>query len=130
MPKLSQDELRIRRRKARWKRLNKERYDFYKDNGICISCGREFSEPGRVRCRTCADKIKQYQESRRQELVEYKRILRQRRIDAGLCINCGKRPPLEGRRMCKRCNQNALDSSKKYKMKKRNEKLYGKGYNS
>ena len=100
----------------------KERYNWYKDRGICTTCERVWSEPGKVRCKACEAKIAAAHEKRREERRRAKQEQRQQRITAGICTECGKRPATEGMRMCPRCRAMRNDSTRKYKIEKRIER--------
>ena len=105
----------VRRKNAR----NRERYAWYKDRGICTSCGRVWAEPGHVRCKACEAKITACHDRKREQRVIAKQEQRRQRIEAGLCTECGKRPASEGMRMCPRCRAMRNDSTRKYKIQKR-----------
>ena len=94
----------------------KERYDWYKDHGICTSCGQVWVEPGHVRCKVCEAKIKVYHDRDHEQRIQHKREIRQQRIEAGICTECGKRPAIEGMRMCARCRGMRNDSTRKWKI--------------
>lgn len=97
----------------------KERYGWYKDRGICSTCGRVWAEPGHVRCKACEDNIAFYHNLRRAERTEAMRKRRAERIAAGICTECGKRKATEGMRMCPRCRAMRNDSTRKYKIEQR-----------
>ena len=101
------------------RKTNKERYDWYKDRGICTSCGRVWAEPGFVRCKACEAKIAACHDKEREQRILTKREQRRQRIEAGLCTECGKRPASEGMRMCPRCRAMRNDSTRKYKIQKK-----------
>ena len=109
----------MRRTKAQHSRENKERYNWYKERGICTTCGRTWVEPGHVRCKACESKIKVYHDRDREKRNERRAALRQERIAKGLCTECGKRPATEGMRMCPRCRAMRNDSTRKYKIHQR-----------
>ena len=68
------------RTKAQHSRENKERYNWYKERGICTTCGRVWVEPGHVRCKACEDKIKVYHDRDSEKRKERKAAQRQERI--------------------------------------------------
>lgn len=107
------------RTKAQHSRENKERYNWYKERGICTTCGRVWGEPGHVRCKACENKIKAYHDRDSEKRKERKAAQRQERIAKGLCTECGKRPATEGMRMCPRCRAMRNDSTRKYKIHQR-----------
>ena len=100
----------------------KERYYWYKERGICTTCGRVWAEPGRVRCKACEDKIRVYHERRRGERAALWRERRAERIAAGICTECGSRPATDGMRMCAICRERRNDSTRKYKIIKKIER--------
>ena len=103
-------------------RTCKERYRWYKDHGICTTCGRKWVEPGHVRCKECEKQINRYHEKRRGERNARKAAMRQERIAKGLCTECGKREATPGMRMCPRCREMRNDSTRKYKIHQRMRK--------
>ena len=107
------------RTKAEHSRENIERYNWYKERGICTACGRTWVEPGHVRCKACEDKIRFYNDRDREKRKERKAAQRQERIEKGLCTECCKRPATEGMRMCPRCREMRNDSTRKYKIHQR-----------
>lgn len=107
------------RTKAQHNRENRQRYRWYKERGICTTCGRVWAEPGRVRCKECAEAIRAYHNADREGRMQRAAEKRQERIANGLCTECGKRPATEGMRMCPRCRAMRNDSTRKYKIHKR-----------
>lgn len=87
------------------RRLCKERYDFYKQHGICVACGREEAPKGKTRCLLCrskdAEKSSNYNRSKRDKEAynQYMREYRQKRKENGLCQQCG-RPTINGHSFC------------------------------
>lgn len=107
------------RTKEQRSRENRERYNWYKERGICTTCGRMWVEPGHVRCKACEDKIKLYHDRSRDYRMERARARRQERIENGLCTECGIRPATEGMRKCPRCREMRNDSTRKYRIHQR-----------
>ena len=101
-------------------RTNKERYQWYKARGICISCGASWSEPGRVRCKVCHDKHERSRD--RVAQIEMERRNRAAWREAGLCTVCGKRQADDGRRTCAHCRAVAVDRDRKYRILRRMDK--------
>ena len=114
------------RTKAEKSQQYKERYRWYKEMGICTTCGREWVEPGHVRCKACEAKIKAYHDRSREKRMERARARRQERINAGLCTECGRRKAVDGKRMCQRCRDMRNDSTRKWKIHQRTLKKIGK----
>ena len=100
----------------------KERYEWYKERGICTTCGVAWAEPGHIRCKACEAAIAVYHDKSHDKRVERKRQVRADRIAAGLCTECGRRPATEGMRMCPRCREMRNDSTRKYKIHQRTVK--------
>lgn len=104
-------------------------YDFYKQNGICVSCGQNNAAKGRVRCFECLEKNSESSRKRiraetddertlrLQKNKEYKKNLYSDRKSNGLCVFCGKT-------VCKKSNVYCIDHYIKNQRKnnKRNEK--------
>lgn len=107
------------RTKEEHSRENKERYYWYKERGVCVTCGRTWSEPGHVRCKTCEAKMNACQVLDRERRIKRKAARRQELIAKGLCTECGNRPATEGMRMCPRCRAMRMESSIKYRIHQR-----------
>lgn len=97
----------------------KERYDWYKERGICTTCGVKWVSPGHVRCKECEDRIAWYHNKSKEQRNEAKRKRREERIAAGMCTECGIRRATEGMRMCQRCRDMRNDSTRKYKIQRK-----------
>lgn len=93
----------------------KERYHYYKDHGICPSCGCEPSAPGKVFCLNCLDNQAVCQMNHRAKLSqeEYRKIRdaenEQQRLkykeckEKRICTRCHKRKAREGKATCLYC---------------------------
>lgn len=80
----------------------KELYDFYKENGICVTCGQEHAVKGRVRCFECLARNALSEEKRRNSETSEQQAARLAKLRAnrekryssrkekGLCVYCGK----------------------------------------
>lgn len=76
-------------------------YEYRKMRGICVECGREPAEPGRVRCAACLAKQAEYEVLRRSERPDTmmrtekenarRREIRAERAKKGLCTECGRK---------------------------------------
>ena len=106
---------------------NRERYRWYRERGICTVCGRQWVEPGHVRCNTCYAKMNACLERTREQRNAYKAARRKALIEQGLCTECGKRPATEGMRMCSRCRDMRNDSTRKYKIQQRTKRRMSNG---
>ena len=88
----------------------RERYYWYKEHGICVSCGQEDAAPKKVKCEECAAKeaarnqtaYYRKREERREAMRRRKRELYAKRRAKGLCANCGKKTSA-GKRLCLDC---------------------------
>ena len=81
---------------------SKELYNFYKSNGICVTCGQENAVNGRVRCHECLAKSAMSTSKLRSKKTEYeleiekeskrkyRKILYEKRKKERLCVFCGK----------------------------------------
>ena len=91
--------------------MGKELYAFYKERGICVSCGQEYAEPKKTRCFECAGNyIKQARNYRknltaekREKIAAYKKDRDKRHKEQGLCIRCGKQKAIKGLTRCVEC---------------------------
>ena len=89
--------------KAKLAEYNKDRYEWLKDKGYCVTCGHARAAAGFVQCPDCQYKgrlraIKRDPEGPRQGMKR----LRAERAEAGLCTCCGE-PAREKRKLCERC---------------------------
>ena len=75
-----------------FRKCNAERYARLKESGMCVTCGKNPSSPGRTRCETCAAENR----------LQSKYTVRRRKA-MGLCAYCGKVPPVEGKTCCAPC---------------------------
>jgi hypothetical protein len=74
---------------------NRERYQFRKLSGICVTCCREKAVAGKVLCEGCQRKALPGN-------VEKARIVRVHRRAEGLCVGCGQ-ARIEGNHFCEDC---------------------------
>lgn len=88
------------------RQYHKDRYEWYKEHGICTRCLTRWCAPGKIYCEQCirdvriiADKHDPGRVQRRQ----YNRDRRARLKAEGLCIECGKRKPPSGHVRCNVC---------------------------
>jgi len=105
-------------------RYNKERYDWLKERGYCVTCGHAWAEPGRCRCKACAKELDAMRARNYGEWYAGQNRLRAARIEAGLCITCGA-PAAEGRRRCPRCLANRRDYQRCYAIEKKTKQARG-----
>ena len=98
----------------------KNRYYWLKQHGICVECGAENAEKGRVHCRKCAKTNQEYS-----TIWYYKKIMddeiyknthnekvnqsiqkrREYRRENGLCTQCGKELIDKKYKKCKQCRE-------------------------
>lgn len=100
---------------------NRERYAWLKEHGFCITCGCNYAEPGRIRCKACRDRQMEKREEKRYYSPQYFNNMRQQRIKKGLCVACGK-PAIPGKRMCEHCRKKCNDRARIYKIKQKIER--------
>ena len=104
--------------RARERKRSRERTAERVAQGLCATCGRAPSEPGRRECGPCAKtrrarQRERYREARAvgnryggrdpQTCREVARRGRRKRREAGLCRACGARPPADGAILCEPC---------------------------
>lgn len=97
----------------------KERYEWYKEHGICTTCGVKWAEPGHVRCKDCEKRIAYYHDQSKEARIKRKMEQRAERIAKGLCTECGIRKATPGMRMCPICRERRNDSTRKYRIHKK-----------
>lgn len=75
------------------KTYNKEKYNFCKDNGLCVLCG-SVAMTGYTLCPDCAEtrneQSKEYYYSHRQESIQKRTERRKKRTAEGLCRCCDR----------------------------------------
>ena len=103
----------------------KEYYDFYKAHGVCVTCGQEKAEKGRVRCWRCLiyrrekalESRNKCSEEKRQDFLSVQRekaaIARAERKEKGLCPNCGRERLNKAYVLCEKCRASAKKSEEK-----------------
>ena len=104
--------------RARERQRSRERTAERVARGLCTTCGREPSVPGRRECARCAEvrrarQCERYREARAvgkryggrdpETCREVARRARRKRSEAGLCRACGARPPADGAILCEPC---------------------------
>ena len=110
---------------------------FNQQTGLCITCGHQMAEPGKLKCFDCAEKDRLriaknrnrqrvYCGNRKQEhglrcnqcyiksrkYKQPKDIRRSERVAYGLCYICG-RPKMEDKKVCEICYKKRLSSIRK-----------------
>ncbi len=94
----------------------KERREWLKSNGVCISCGQESAIPNRVRCDKCIDKQKEYRKKYKEKHdttgynAEYSKERRIHLKSIGICVSCAKRKIYKNS-MCVECRAKAVARS-------------------
>ena len=104
--------------RARERKRSRERTAERIAQGLCATCGRAPSEPGRRECAPCAETRRAHQRERYREARavgkryggrdsetcrEVARRGRRKRREAGLCRACGAHPPADGAILCEPC---------------------------
>ncbi len=105
------------------KQYHKERYEWLKNKGICVCCGRDNACIGSVYCPECgeknAEKVREYYRTNRDERnnynKEYNKRIRAERKAKGLCVKCGRKA-IDGQTLCLECRT----KERKWKKAKRN----------
>lgn len=105
--------------KKRHRQECRDAYHWYKDNGICPACKKEWSAPGHVYCEGCLKVRIQYNqkygaEYNRQRCREY----RERMKAAGRCVSCGK-PAVPNRCLCAKCAKRNSEGQQVRNIRKR-----------
>lgn len=95
---------------------SKERYQYYKDNEICVRCHKAKAEQGKLFCKVCIEKRKQYQKQYDKEDYEYFK-------SKGICTHCHSEKVRNGHSLCFRC---LAEKNEKYKPDGRNRNEYVK----
>lgn len=102
-------------------------YEYRKALHRCTVCGTRdaYTEMGRARCGSCAEKHLEAQ--KKHEKVESEEVIDRRnkrrrqkyaeRIAAGVCTICGKRPQWNGRTVCEICNARRNRIAQKHREK-------------
>lgn len=83
---------------------HKEKYQFCKENGICVSCHKRNATHG-VRCEECYNKHKIYAQNYDKETYNWRK-------EKGYCVKCGKEKAVNGTLYCLVC---LMDKRGKYK---------------
>lgn len=89
----------------RKKELNRQKYNYAKEHGICVKCFVEMAVPGRVRCETCLDKANKAAEKYRKthDMHERNHAMREKRKAEHRCVSCGKSKLYNGSMYCIDC---------------------------
>lgn len=106
------------------KQYNKERREWLKSIGICVHCGKQKAEEGRVLCGDCAYKSAEHHSNRWYSLTPeqkkesykkaeiYRKKQREERIKNGLCTKCGHKLPDTTYKTCWECRQKQKKTTK------------------
>lgn len=81
--------------KDKCKERDTTRYAYRKENGLCVTCGKEKQQHG-LKCNRC------YAKYRSKQIARQTHILRSERVSFGLCYDCGK-PKMADKGLCKDC---------------------------
>ena len=108
------------------KKMCRDLYLYYSENGICVKCGQAFSLAGHVLCGDCSKKANMTQKKidpdgskKRARMKE----LREQRKANGICVTCGKNPVNPPHTSCRKC----LEADKERQLLKRIRKKVRKG---
>lgn len=105
-----------------FKAFNKARYEGLKLQGKCVKCAKRWAEPGKTMCKQCIADWHRSATLNNDTYQENKRKRRQELREAGLCIDCGQVVDGDNHTRCKRCRDMRMDSTRKYRIRKRLEK--------
>lgn len=98
---------------------------YYKEHGICVSCGQYDAVPGKTMCEVCAAKKYEnairYRPSPEQKKRSAEHVMRKRdeRRAAGLCIQCGKPQAEKSSSYCTVCLYKKREYARKSRVKKK-----------
>lgn len=108
----------------------KETRDFYRDNHICTTCGKQIVYGNDITCPECRAKRDKYRkplnEDDKKKMNERSRYAYKKRIELNLCTKCGKRQPAPGKKKCILCLNYDAEIHRKRTYNKINIKDYRK----
>ena len=88
------------------KKMCRDLYLYYSENGICVKCGQAFSLAGHTLCGDCTKKAnmsqKKYDPDGSKKRAKMKK-LREEREAKGVCVDCGKNKAELGHKSCLKC---------------------------
>ena len=117
-----------------YKGYYKEVYHWRKEHKMCVSCGHEKAEPGKIYCLECKEKRHRYYqdmpEEKKLKIAELNKARYEERKKNGLCVRCGK-PCMRGKvgsspsgkKKCIYCKEHYDMMTEYYKEKRRRNKL-------
>ena len=103
----------------------KELYVWYKERGLCVKCGHNYAEPGRIYCKVCGEKSRVA--ARKYDHATRSKQRRERLRAEGKCYSCGQRKAVPGRVLCAECARKNSESQQVRKMRKRLQREAEKG---
>lgn len=108
--------------------------DIYKENGICVVCGKRMAEPNRVQCYKCLERDRKRKEElrksgidNREEVNKSHRKLYAKRKELGICTRCGMRKATNGT-VCLDCFVKRKKQRKKATIERAEMPSYGMCY--
>lgn len=112
----------------------RESREFYRNNHICVECGKIIVPPSEKRCPECRAKannrkkpLTNEQKARYEEkFKEKQKILYQQRKEQGICTRCGKRKAITGKTKCGICLAKDAEAHRKQNFDKPNIREYRK----
>ena len=108
------------------KKMCRDLYLYYSENGICVKCGQAFSLAGHVLCGDCTKKAnmaqKKYDPDGSKKRTRMKALREQRKAE-GICAVCGKNPVEPPHVSCPKC----LEIGRERELLKRIRKKIKKG---
>lgn len=104
---------------------------FYRENHLCIECGKVVVLQGERMCPECRAKMQnrkhptEYQKDRMRKAVrEHHKILYQQRSELGICTRCGKRKAMNGKKKCGICLAKDAEMHRRKSMDRPNIREY------
>lgn len=107
-----------------------ENRKFYRENHICVECGKIIVPKSERICPECKAKRnnrrKPLTEEQKQSVKAQRKILYQQRKEQGICTCCGKRKAAEGKTKCGICLVRDTEAHRKQNFDKPNIREYRK----
>lgn len=85
--------------------MDKERYEYFKQKGICAGCRKRVAKEGHVYCDVCLGKFK-----KRHASTYIKSYTREEAVSNGMCRTCLKEKVKPGYKICEKCYQKCCDN--------------------
>lgn len=76
-----------------------------KEKGLCVKCGKNYTDNKHLKCDICRQKERDYRIKNRENLIEYGKKRREILRQVKICIRCGKNEAIAGLSSCYECLQ-------------------------